>query len=445
LLLIAKEYEENNDYRSSNEIYKEALRHEIQTGKRISQLKESDRDLDLKLKQIINDNEILRGELSELKSRNTKLVSKLEKTKRSYDDWKLLQKAAGAMTSTMNPDKVLDMAYDYANKLADIDFMTVGLYDSKLGKLDYMFSVKEGRRIAGHAVNVTPKTLERYLLDRESPTFIEDVVEFSYKRFRVNKFLFEGVKNLTFIPMTLDKEKIGYMGISTDYHEMESGEKIKALKILSSHFAAAYENARESKRLAKEIRIKAENQKELKRINDMLFKISRQDGLTGLYNKHALFRDLGIMVENKNMHNNICAIMVDIDYFKDYNDHYGHLAGDAALKRISEFLLKENMGIKRVYRYGGDEMLIIIDDIKDDAAVSSICSNIIKGVRGLNICHDYSQVSNNITVTVGAALHKTKYKELKYKELLNIADIALYKAKKKGRNCFEIVVKGTGL
>lgn len=444
LPLIAEAYESRKDYRSANDVYKKVILQERAKEIKASELKEMNLTLDIKLKQAFNDNIILRQELNVLKDRNAKLISKLAKTRRMYEDLKVLQKAAEAMTSTMNPDRVLDLAYDYAYKLMPIDFMAVGIYDHKSCSMDYVFVIDGTTRIRLNPIKVTPKTLEKYLLGLDRPKFIEDMIEFCYKRFKVNKTIFGNAKNIIIIPLMLEKTNIGFMGISSDCEIVESGEKIKAFKILSSHLAAAVTNAKESKRLAKEFRIKTENQNELKKINDMLLQISRLDGLTGLYNKHALFRDITDIIDSSKSSENICAIMVDIDYFKEYNDHYGHLAGDAALKKISAFLLVEDMGTKRIYRYGGDEILIIVEGIKSADQACSICKNIVEGIFNLNISHNHSQTAKCITVTVGAAVQNLKNDKIKYNEFLNKADHALYKAKKKGKNCYELLKCQTG-
>jgi len=130
---------------------------------------------------------------------------------------------------------------------------------------------------------------------------------------------------------------------------------------------------------------------------------------------------------------NLAVIFVDIDYFKEFNDNYGHVAGDDNLKKISESLIKiatRHGGI--VGRYGGDEFILMLPDCGVEKT-EVVAKRIIKAIQDLQIEHEMSPVSSYQTVSVGAA-SIVPVEHLNAEDLINYADDALYKSKRYGRN-----------
>jgi diguanylate cyclase (GGDEF)-like protein len=129
----------------------------------------------------------------------------------------------------------------------------------------------------------------------------------------------------------------------------------------------------------------------------------------------------------------LSLILCDIDYFKDYNDHYGHQAGDDCLQQVAEAISK---AVKRpgdlVARYGGEEFTVILPHTSIEGAVQ-VAHFIQNNLQELKIVHSYSQVNEYITLSIGVAClvpHPQKLPE----QLISLADSALYEAKKQGRN-----------
>ena len=165
------------------------------------------------------------------------------------------------------------------------------------------------------------------------------------------------------------------------------------------------------------------------------------DGLTGIPNRRSFDKALDsswrYSARNKTP---FCVIMIDIDHFKSYNDHYGHQAGDDALKEVAATL---NNYVRRssdlLARYGGEEFSALIrpnnkQDLHDSLSV------IQKAIEELNIEHGYSSSASAITISSGACLIENPGIWMKDKkdEALRSADQALYQAKKNGRNTFVI-------
>jgi diguanylate cyclase (GGDEF)-like protein len=129
--------------------------------------------------------------------------------------------------------------------------------------------------------------------------------------------------------------------------------------------------------------------------------------------------------------------MADIDFFKDYNDHYGHLEGDTCLKKVAGALKRV---LKRsgdfLARYGGEEFVALLPDT-DSQGACLVAEAMLYNVKALSMPHDYSSVSERVTVSFGLSTIVPLI-DVKSSTLIKAADDALYEAKKQGRNRIEM-------
>lgn len=153
------------------------------------------------------------------------------------------------------------------------------------------------------------------------------------------------------------------------------------------------------------------------------------DFLTNAYNRKYMD-----YLSRKNLKSSVkmAIVMIDIDYFKNYNDFYGHPSGDMVIKKIAE-IMKNNIRKDDVLiRYGGEEFLIILKDADFDI-FKEIYERITQNLHFENIPHEKSQVSDRVTLSVGVCFREFKEK-LDLKESIKEADEMLYLSKKYGRN-----------
>ena len=130
-------------------------------------------------------------------------------------------------------------------------------------------------------------------------------------------------------------------------------------------------------------------------------------------------------------------ILADIDHFKKYNDFYGHQAGDECLFKVAQ---EVGNYVRRagdlLARYGGEEFVIILPSTDETSAVM-IAERIRLGIEALKLPHEASPVVSYVTLSLGIAT--TIPEQNNYREtLIKAADVALYKAKMKGRNCISV-------
>ncbi|MBT3134882.1 diguanylate cyclase [Alteromonas sp. ALT199] len=184
---------------------------------------------------------------------------------------------------------------------------------------------------------------------------------------------------------------------------------------------------------------------ELLEANKQLERLANIDGLTGLANRRLF--DATIKSDMKRSKENgipIGLLLIDVDYFKQYNDYYGHVAGDNVLIKVAETLSKSCLGNDDlIARYGGEEFAIILPSTDSDA-LQCIAARILRNVSQLSIAHEKSKIKDVLTVSIGMACFNsrlsTKQNSVE-KEYCNATsfiedvDAALYRAKNSGRNC----------
>ena len=207
----------------------------------------------------------------------------------------------------------------------------------------------------------------------------------------------------------------------TERQEKESKDMVKNVLYLRSNLE-----------YANEARRKAEIE------NQILAVKSETDQLTGLYNRFKLNDYLEEAYEYCNKNQCTMAIeILDIDYFKEYNDNYGHHAGDQCIKAVADSLMymaKEYGGFAA--RYGGDEFVIIYHGIDVETA-RKYSIELQEIIRSKNITHEYSKVDTLVTISQGLCcdIPQKKYKVF---DFLSAADEFLYVTKNAGKNGYTV-------
>ena len=178
----------------------------------------------------------------------------------------------------------------------------------------------------------------------------------------------------------------------------------------------------------------AERTAALAQANDELLRLANLDGLTRVANRRRF--DEYFAQEWKRLARErrpLSLIMCDIDYFKRYNDTYGHLMGDECLKRVADALMNvARRPADLTARYGGEEFSVILPNTDADGAML-VANAIQQGVEALRIEHAASNAADHVTISVGVSTMVPKH-DGAIGDLIGMADIALYEAKTQGRN-----------
>lgn len=179
-------------------------------------------------------------------------------------------------------------------------------------------------------------------------------------------------------------------------------------------------------------------QSKLNSMSGELEKLSQIDGLTGLYNRRYFNEVYQREWKNAAAAGTVLgSMMIDIDYFKVYNDTFGHLAGDDCLQKIAGAIKQavKDTNIS-VGRFGGEEFILLIPEA-DPEQCQVVAQKILEDIMQLDIPSAIRNVEGKVTVSIGIGIVAPKA-DAKPESLVNAADQALYRAKKEGRNCWRI-------
>lgn len=169
----------------------------------------------------------------------------------------------------------------------------------------------------------------------------------------------------------------------------------------------------------------------LRATNELLHEQVVRDPLTTLYNRRYLDETLPHELQRARRHNlPVAVLMFDIDYFKRFNDTYGHDAGDTLLRAAGTFLRDHTRGDDIVCRYGGEEFILVLPGISEQHIVQR-AEELRFGIEQLRVTHN-GQPLATVTISIGAAVYPSH--ALTADALIKCADTALYAAKAAGRN-----------
>jgi diguanylate cyclase (GGDEF)-like protein len=176
---------------------------------------------------------------------------------------------------------------------------------------------------------------------------------------------------------------------------------------------------------------------ELKNLNNHLETISYIDELTKIPNRRMLFDEIKILIELalKN-HQRVALLMIDIDYFKLYNDFYGHSKGDWCIFNIAQSI--DSAAVEYGYfcaRYGGEEFVVVGIE-KHENEMASLAETIMDYVAELEIENENAPKGRYVTVSIGGCSYKVNGK-IGIRTFIDFADDMLYDAKKSGRDIFK--------
>lgn len=216
-------------------------------------------------------------------------------------------------------------------------------------------------------------------------------------------------------------------------------ERIEMEEELERRNKAFVERTHERDLYARELQVirslYKEKLKEIDGMREEALRLSYTDDLTGIYNHRFFIEQLTLEVEREKRYlTPLSLLMVDIDYFKNYNDTNGHLAGDQVLKAVSILIQRGVRQTDIVARYGGEEFSAILINAEREKALE-IAERVRKNVAETRFPNESAQPNKQVTVSVGVATFSPSISSVT--DLIREADHALYRAKKMGRNRVE--------
>ena len=327
------------------------------------------------------------------------MVAWMRKTDAKFD---ALYEISSVINSSLQLEEVLQETIRLVRKV--VEFQRCHVLSTTVDKsLVLIASVK--------ACNVQriplDKEVIKMLLEEKKPFIIERTSKSATLKGYLGKF---PSASLALLPVIVNNKVVGVLHVDTFFQHRFSPQEIALLSLVANQAGIAIENAR---------------------LYQEMEELSKRDGLTGVYN-HRYFQE-ALETELTRTKRSACPLalaIIDVDYFKQLNDQYGHQVGDQVLKELV-VLLKENIRISDVLaRYGGEEFVVIMPetDIQQAMIVIERFRSILAG----------KLLIESTYVTISAGISGYPVNAMEKRQLIDEADMALYRAKAQGRNRVEV-------
>lgn len=354
-----------------------------------------------------------------------------EDLEKAYERISLISNIGKRLTSTQDLKAIYEYMYHSLMRVLPIDGFVMSVYNEISQRLDIKLFMEGNQKVEVESVDIHNKASLLVWCYKNNKEIFSNNILLEYLDYIDESVLYVGdplIQSVVYMPVQLQGKAIGVLSVQSKQRDAYDSTHLEFLKALSAYIAIAMSNAMKSKILIDEIEMRKAAQAELQILNHSLKDLSERDGLTGVANRHRLEDYLHQLASQKN--EKVYLYMIDIDFFKNYNDTYGHLKGDEVLIEVAQTLEVAFVGAGGFFaRYGGEEFAGILLDA-DRAQAESFAEKVLDRIRQLKIPHEAS-VLETLTVSVGYA---QSGKSTSLEKTLNYADRALYLSKRTGRN-----------
>ncbi len=401
-------------YQSDNEITKDLFLQRLNTLKMVDN--EYNKRKDEREKNVVT--------LASLSEENKQLSAVNNKLRVIHD-------IGLAILSTTEFEEIYNILLCRVNEMFQINQFGIAIYDGVEDNLIFSYTYSDNhssiKTIRLPLDNCESYSAKAFLENKE--IIINDLEKESPEDFKKSLKYGDQVASLIYIPIQVNNKPFGVMTVQHQQRNAFTSLHLEVFRLLGTFASVSFKNA--------------QHNQTLNDINNKLNYLAKHDELTSLYNRITFEKVYDEAYEESLLNESPLTIMIlDIDAFKLYNDHYGHLMGDKCISLIAKTLqnnLKRNKDL--IARYGGDEFMVLLPDT-DVKGAECVVQLFREAIKALAIVHETSEISEIITLSIGAVT--TVVKEGTDKEsLLITADKALYKVKKEmGRNyyCIENLV-----
>jgi two-component system, cell cycle response regulator len=250
------------------------------------------------------------------------------------------------------------------------------------------------------------------VIRKREPVIVEN---FSKSKFNTQNFVSKYKNdNIICAPVMVNKQILGVINLNNIANTFMTQDHFATINIVINQFSLAMNNCLLHKKVEQ---------------------LSVLDDLTQLYNRRYFHKTIRQEIDRvKRYKNNLSIIMIDIDYFKNFNDKYGHDCGDYVLKEIADFIKNAFRNIDIVCRYGGEEFMVILPNTEKNQAFK-IAERIRKSISE-KIFKYVHEIKHKLTISIGV----TEYKDNELlRQFIKRVDEALYLSKQNGRNKVTII------
>lgn len=343
-----------------------------------------------------------------LKDSNHKLEDTNLRLTNSIAEFYTLQQISEAIGSIFDINELLKFVNDVIIGVMGVNYSTIVLFDHKKNKLKVQFTnVRDKEDLVVLSDNINCKFLLD-ILDSEKPILENNVIPEQYQFIQSRV-----IGSFICIPLSSKSRKFGLLLIEHKNKNTFNNENLRLVTTICKSVSMAIENAE---------------------LYASMQDLATIDGLTGVYNRvyfHQKFESEFKLAKESGYE--LTLVILDIDYFKKFNDTYGHLFGDVVLKGVAQTVKNSLRATDTIARFGGEEFVIILPRTSIKNAFEKV--EFLRQKIADNIITD-NLVSASVTASFGIAGFPETSKSIG--EIIKDADNALYRAKDNGRNRIEI-------
>ncbi|MGX9518033.1 sensor domain-containing diguanylate cyclase [Vibrio mediterranei] len=336
---------------------------------------------------------------------------------------------------TCNEDNVTEVmysAFEPIGRVLEIDRISILSIQEQMATFSYSWRADGSKNPLGEGFNIEAMTLlQRRLLSLDPIIIdnIESIKDSAQTEYTLLKS--QNVASIALFPLIDGQSVFGILSASNLHHHQQWTETQKTILSRLSTTVS-------------ELHIRLKNHNEMTALQDELIETNRRlhiaaetDELTGLPNRRPFMSELAHNTESLFV-STITTMMIDVDHFKQYNDTYGHVQGDFALRYVAQ-ALKQVLSPcgHMVARIGGEEFCALLVNTSQEESVV-LAQQMRQEVEKLNITHSGNDPYDIVTISIGVAFQHLGDHPITPQNMLENADEALYAAKKRGRNHVEI-------
>ena len=336
--------------------------------------------------------------------------NKKEETEENLAEQEALNRIGLMLISAKNIDVVFQRIIQCAIKLSKNKAGSLALYDEKTNEFKMEGAIGFSKTfLKTQRWKLRKNGLTDYILSNKQPTIIPDITKNVHCSNSV--LIEEGIKSLIAVPLTLAGKTIGILYVN-DYKPKKINPRLSSLMIA----------------LATQATFAIEKNKLLQKAEQLAI----IDELTKLHNHRYFVEALAKeVIRSKRFQHPICFLMMDIDFFKNYNDTQGHETANIVLQTVAKLMGGNTREVDTLARYGGEEFCVILPGV-DVEGGKHTAERIRAAIENHAFPHGDEQPGGKLTISIGLACYPKDADS--GTELVKKADSALYKAKKEGRN-----------
>jgi diguanylate cyclase (GGDEF)-like protein len=327
-----------------------------------------------------------------------------EQLRQREQELSVINRSSAIITSSLDIQRTYDSFITELKKAVDVSWAAVVLIE---GNELYFLALSSDIGSAWQVGERIPLkgTATEWVANYKKPMFESDLAQEC--KFVTGKYhLGQGVRSIAYFPLIARGEAMGSLTVASCRPNAYSKRHVKLLEELASRITTAIENSRLYARAEQRARI---------------------DGLTGLLNRHSLDELIASEISRHSRYGGVLSLIIlDLDYFKAFNDSYGHLAGDTVLRQIGHIIKSSIRSADQPFRYGGDEFAILLPQT-DSEATHEVAERLRKRITSeIKVGH--------LPVTSSLGLASWPADGVGPDEIIAAADAALYNAKRSGGN-----------